>query len=125
MTCVTVSCTVWAEAPGYTALMVIWGGAIGGYCETGSVFIARRPASITMMAITQAKIGLFMKNRGILSPLLLCCCRLCGSGRGRACVAVERHSLYRCSRPGLLDTFEDDTVASLEAVAHQPAVAHG
>jgi hypothetical protein len=29
MTWVTVSCTVWAEAPGYTALMVICGGAIG------------------------------------------------------------------------------------------------
>src|SRR6185369_2594025 len=63
MTWVTVSCTVWAEAPGYTALMAIWGGAIGGYWETGSFLIARRPASMTMMAVTQAKIGLFMKKR--------------------------------------------------------------
>ena len=65
MTWVTVSCTVWAEAPGYTALMVICGGAIGGYWETGSVLIASRPASMTMMAITQAKIGRLMKNLGM------------------------------------------------------------
>ena len=64
-TWVTVSCTVWADAPGYMALMVICGGAIGGYCETGSVLIDRRPASMTMMAITQAKIGRFIKNLGM------------------------------------------------------------
>ena len=65
MTWVTVSCTVWAEAPGYMALMVICGGAIGGYWETGRVLIASRPASMTMMAITQAKIGRLMKNLGM------------------------------------------------------------
>jgi hypothetical protein len=43
--------------------MVICGGAMGGYWETGRVLIARRPASMTMMAITQAKMGLFMKKR--------------------------------------------------------------
>src|SRR6266702_4021840 len=65
MTWVTVSCTVWAEAPGYVALMAICGGAMGGYWETGSFLIAKRPTSITMMAMTQAKMGLFMKNRGM------------------------------------------------------------
>jgi hypothetical protein len=44
--------------------MVIWGGAIGGYCETGRVLIANRPASITRMAITTAKMGRCMKNLG-------------------------------------------------------------
>ena len=62
---VTVSCTVWAEAPGYMALIVICGGAIGGYCETGKVLIASRPASMIMMAMTQAKIGRLMKKRGM------------------------------------------------------------
>src|SRR5512136_1021399 len=65
MTWVTVSCTVWAEAPGYVALIVIWGGAIGGYWETGRVLIASKPASMTIIAITTAKIGRFMKNLGI------------------------------------------------------------
>src|SRR4030042_1418552 len=63
---VTVSCTVWADAPGYIAFMVICGGAIGGYWETGRVLIASRPASMTMMAITTAKIGRFIKNLGIM-----------------------------------------------------------
>jgi hypothetical protein len=45
--------------------MAICGGAMGGYWETGSVFIARRPASMIMMAITTAKIGRFIKNFGI------------------------------------------------------------
>ena len=62
---VTVSCTVCAEAPGYIALMVICGGAIGGYWETGRVLIDKRPASMIMMAITQAKIGRLMKKRGM------------------------------------------------------------
>src|SRR5208283_1551259 len=68
-TWVTVSSTVWADAPGYTAFMVICGGAIGGYWETGSDLTARRPASMIMMAITQAKIGLFMKNFGMVQLL--------------------------------------------------------
>ena len=38
------------------------GGAMGGYCATGSVMRARLPASIRMMAMTQAKMGRSMKN---------------------------------------------------------------
>jgi len=38
------------------------GGAMVGYCSTGSVNIDAPPASIRMMAITQAKIGRSMKN---------------------------------------------------------------
>ncbi len=49
--------------------MVICGGAIGGYWETGRVFIASRPTSITIMARTQAKIGLSMKNLAIVGLL--------------------------------------------------------
>ncbi len=65
MTWVTVSCTVWADAPGYMALIEICGGAMGGYWETGRVSMASSPASMMIMAITQAKIGRSMKNLGI------------------------------------------------------------
>ena len=49
--------------------MAICGGAIGGYWETGSFLTASRPVSITIMAITQAKIGRLMKKRGIIKLL--------------------------------------------------------
>src|SRR6185369_3987847 len=45
--------------------MAICGGAIAGYWETGSFLIDSRPASMTIIAITQAKIGRFMKKRGM------------------------------------------------------------
>src|SRR5512145_2112190 len=54
------------------ALMVIWGGAMGGYWETGSVLMAKRPASMIMMAMTQAKMGRLMKNRGMDGLLNVC-----------------------------------------------------
>ncbi len=46
--------------------MVTVGGAIGGYCEIGNCRIEIAPASMTMMAMTQAKIGRSMKNLGIM-----------------------------------------------------------
>jgi hypothetical protein len=49
--------------------MVICGGAIGGYCETGSVLMDSRPASMIMMAITHAKMGRLMKKVGIADLL--------------------------------------------------------
>jgi hypothetical protein len=42
--------------------MEISGGAMAGYCETGNVLIARTPASIMIIAITQAKMGRLIKN---------------------------------------------------------------
>ena len=39
------------------------GGAIDGYWAIGRVRIDRAPASMTTMAMTQAKIGRSMKNR--------------------------------------------------------------
>ena len=43
--------------------MLIWVGATSGYCATGSEMIAPMPASMMMIAITQAKIGRSMKIR--------------------------------------------------------------
>ncbi len=68
MTWTTVSCTVCAEAPGYVTVMEMEGGAMLGYCATGSFLIARIPVRVMMMAITQAKFGRSMKNRDIAAP---------------------------------------------------------
>lgn len=40
-------------------------GAMSGYCEIDSVKIASRPASMIVIAMTQAKIGRRMKNLAI------------------------------------------------------------
>ena len=55
-----------AEAPGYTARTVTTGGAISGYCATGSTRIAASPAITMKMDSTVAKIGLSMKKREII-----------------------------------------------------------
>src|SRR3546814_12576554 len=62
MTCVTVSSRVLAEAPAYVALICTEGGAMGGYCDTGSVVIDNAPAIIRIMAITHAKMGRSIKK---------------------------------------------------------------
>src|SRR5689334_19144878 len=62
MTWVTVSSSVRAEAPGKIAVTVIAGGAMAGYCDTGSFRIERTPAIMMMIASTHAKIGRSMKN---------------------------------------------------------------
>jgi hypothetical protein len=48
--------------------MAICGGAIGGYWDTGNLRIERAPASMTRIAITQAKIGRLMKKRDMVIP---------------------------------------------------------
>ena len=62
ITCVTVFSTVFADAPGYVALICTAGGAMVGYCAIGNVKTDAIPASIRMMAITHAKIGRSIKN---------------------------------------------------------------
>src|SRR3982750_2224261 len=59
----TVSSTVCAEAPGYTACTVTTGGAISGYWAIGSERMAARPAMMKNVAMTTAKIGRSMKKR--------------------------------------------------------------
>ena len=104
--------------------MVICGGAIGGYWETGSVLIASRPASMIMMAITQAKIGRLMKNLGMECLLYFFAAAGCGAAAGAAVrLAAERHGLDRCSRARLLQSFQDDAVAGFQPFADQPVVA--
>src|SRR3990172_7945185 len=57
--------------------MVTVGGAISGYCAIGRMREAISPASVMMIAMTDAKIGRWMKNRDICSLLL--------RGGGSAC----------------------------------------
>ena len=45
--------------------MLMAGGAMAGYCATGSVVIASVPASMMTIAMTQAKTGRSMKKRDI------------------------------------------------------------
>src|SRR5262245_19249483 len=58
----TVLATSSALAPGKTAVTSTVGGAISGYCATGSVHSARKPPNVTTMDSTEAKIGRSMKN---------------------------------------------------------------
>src|SRR4051812_8767890 len=59
----TVSATVVALAPGYTAYTSMVGGVMSGYCDTGREKSPTSPASVMMMDITEAKIGRSMKKR--------------------------------------------------------------
>src|SRR4051812_13949512 len=59
----TVSATVRALAPGYTAVTSIVGGVISGYWATGSEVTDTPPASTSRMDRTEAKIGRSMKKR--------------------------------------------------------------
>src|SRR5204862_133672 len=63
MTWVTEFCSVCADAPGKVARIDTWGGATSGYCAMGRPMIAPIPASMTMMARTQAKMGRSIKTR--------------------------------------------------------------
>src|SRR4051812_44502381 len=77
----TVLASVSALAPGKFAVMVTVGGVISGYCAMGSTLEATRPASVMMIAMTDAKIGRWMKKCDIDCLLLRAACgrsaRLC------------------------------------------------
>ena len=53
----TVRARVSALAPEYTVVMVTVGGAISGYCATGRMNDATRPAITIRIAITPANTG--------------------------------------------------------------------
>ena len=62
MICVTEFSTVSAEAPVYCDEIVTRGGAMSGYCSSGSEEIDNAPASMMTMAMTHAKMGRLIKN---------------------------------------------------------------
>ena len=49
-------------------MIVTVGGAISGYCATGSTPEATRPASVITIEMTAAKIGRLMKKRVMRAP---------------------------------------------------------
>jgi hypothetical protein len=59
----TVCSSTWAEAPGYTARTITWGGAISGYWAIGRTRMAARPPSAMKSEMTTAKMGRSMKKR--------------------------------------------------------------
>src|SRR5512134_3670995 len=61
----TACATVSESAPGKLADTVTVGGAIGGYCSTGRPTSAARPASVTTIERTLAKIGRRMQKSEI------------------------------------------------------------
>src|SRR5882757_1386350 len=67
MICVTVSSSVFADAPGYVDVTVMVGGAMLGYCAIGKRKIDSAPASMITSAITHAKMGRSMKKRTMAS----------------------------------------------------------
>src|SRR5690349_19582604 len=69
----TVCAKVSAVAPGYVALMTTVGGAISGYCATGSVGYATTPKMMISVDRTAAKIGLSIKKCGNFMAARYCC----------------------------------------------------
>src|SRR5262245_16522630 len=59
----TVAATTSALAPGYWPVTVMMGGAISGYCATGSRANATAPRITNTIDTTAAKIGRSMKKR--------------------------------------------------------------
>src|ERR1700722_18968585 len=126
MTCVTVSSSVFAEAPGYVAVTEMLGGAILGYCATGRLLIDNTPSTIRMMATTQAKTGRSMQNLLMRRSFSMCRCRrLAQGGRGglsvvrvRPCHVIRgqfgRNRLDRRAGPQSLKIVDDHLIARLE-----------
>src|SRR5207253_10601035 len=98
--------TVTASAPVKVALTMIWGGMIDGYCATGSVRIANRPATTVMIEMTIATIGRLMKKRAI--PLTL----------GRQ--LLGRHRRDRNALSHFLHPFGHDLLARRQPVLDHP-----
>src|SRR5262249_2237950 len=90
----TVSATVSALAPGYWPETLMVGGAISGYCATGSRRKATPPRIMITIEMTEAKIGRSMKKCAIFISRSLLVARLRAGGRRRSALLlrVDRHA---------------------------------
>ena len=126
----TVSAMVLGEAPGYCPLTTTVGGTISGYSLMGRLGMARRPATVSKIASTVAKIGRSMKNeemfialalgRGWLRCGRLRCGRLRRPRRSRRCIAAHDHPLW-CDGDAWMNALRavhDDDVSGFQAFAH-------
>ena len=86
---------------------------MGGYCEMGRLYMARAPAIMMMMAMTQAKTGRSKKNLdniGLLRSLRRRR-RLARVRRLRASLEpFERDDLHCSPRPDFLQAFDDQAI---------------
>src|SRR5260221_5289538 len=105
----TVRDSVSALAPGYEVVISTVGGAISGYCATASSFAATRPAMTMMMAITPANTGRWMKKLDT---------------RVRPSTSARLLGGDRRARPQAHHVIEDHLLAGLQAVEHDPVLAH-
>src|SRR5512140_2388372 len=107
--------------------MLIWGGAMAGYCDTGRPRIESAPASITRMPTTHAKIGRSMKNCATGAPLRPFGFPALGADRSALPRRLLRsggrgHRLHLDAGPDLLQPLDDDLLAALEARGDEPGV---
>src|SRR5260370_762044 len=112
----TVLATTSALAPGYCPLTRTTGGAMSGYCATGSRVTATVPTITKTIETTAAKIGRSMKKcerRISVGPGL--------SGGSRRALPVRRDlgARTRAHQP-----VDDDVVVGRKAVDHAQAVDH-
>src|SRR3982750_539648 len=114
----TVCEMVSALAPGYTVEMVMVGGEISGYCETGSDCEAMTPASVMRIARTDAKIGRSMKKREKF-PMALPC-GLLGSRGLHYRTGSQLHEIVDDDHVALGESAGDDRVG-----ADPPGHLHG
>src|SRR5688572_9216945 len=87
--------------------MMTVGGAISGYCATGSVALATRPAITITIAMTPASTGRSMKNFENMSV-----------ARRGGCSLRD----HRDTRIQLHQVVEDDGVAIVQALANDPVL---
>src|SRR5258706_5565758 len=105
--------------------MVTAGGAMIGYCEIGRRVIDMMPAMLMISAMTQATIGRSMKKRDSDMGGVPSAGRGCRSRRGgRRWRAARFAGLHRHSRLHLLQALDDQAVARVQAVLHEPLIAH-
>src|SRR5271156_2612769 len=106
---ITVSAMVFGEAPGYWPLTTTVGGTISGYSLMGSDGIDNSPATVMIIASTEAKIGRSMKNEEMFMALR--------RALGRR---VHRYPLRCDGYAGMhaLRAVHDDDIARLQALTH-------
>src|SRR5436190_13384674 len=100
--------------------MLTVGGAISGYCDTGSTVDASSPAIVMMIASTLAKMGRSMKNREKL-PIAVYFAAGCGAAAAvLGCTITPGRILMRLSTttssPGLSPS------VTTQSFSYHPAV---
>src|SRR5690606_29532004 len=97
----------------YCAPMVTRGGAISGYCSSGSVKIDSAPANMMTMAMTHAKMGRLIKNCAMNCDLQFLLGGSNSTQCSRSCLGIDRFLRGALTQVHLLGM---DLVARLDAL---------